>query len=483
VTQDRPAETDDFVLALTLAAALCVSLRFIDYAYDDAYITYRYARNIVEGHGFVYNLEHNYLGTTTPLYTLLLAVLGVVVDIPLASGLISLASLLGCIWLMEMIGRRADIRFAGPLTGVFLFVDPGIYQIFGGETLFVYLLLIPLAYLLHETGRTRWAAFVFGLAILARMDAVLFVALLYARDTVQHGRIPWIESTVLLSTMAPWLIYAQGVFGHPLPSTLWAKVAQGEAGTWARFFEGAGPYLGRLVEYRGGLRPIFGLVLALGVLRVLTRERVWLFFVVGSLLYAFVYQWLLRSSFSHWYLASIFVANAILLGAGIRALGAAPGWLAARLGRAEPRPGGRWIVRGVAGLLLASLVYLGIGQILRFQIETPRRRIYTELGRWIERNTPQSATVAYFEIGYLGYFSRRTIIDPVGLVTPGGFDSIKRGNLLWIFDLYEPDYYVHNVQMGRQILIDTPWFRTHYKPVQKFEQRGFPAGLVLYERL
>ena len=40
---------------------------------DDAYITFRYARNIASGVGFVYNAGDPVLGTTTPAYALLLA--------------------------------------------------------------------------------------------------------------------------------------------------------------------------------------------------------------------------------------------------------------------------------------------------------------------------------------------------------------------------------------------------------------------------
>ncbi|MCS6911199.1 MAG: hypothetical protein NZM11_11645, partial [Anaerolineales bacterium] len=40
---------------------------------DDAYITFRYARNLIGGAGFVYNVGERVLGTTTPAYTLLLA--------------------------------------------------------------------------------------------------------------------------------------------------------------------------------------------------------------------------------------------------------------------------------------------------------------------------------------------------------------------------------------------------------------------------
>ena len=45
---------------------------------DDSYITFRYARNILAGEGFVYNPGEAVLGTTTPLYTLIMVVSGAV---------------------------------------------------------------------------------------------------------------------------------------------------------------------------------------------------------------------------------------------------------------------------------------------------------------------------------------------------------------------------------------------------------------------
>src|SRR3990172_1790259 len=49
---------------------------FRAWGYDDPFITYRYARNLLDGAGFVYNPGVRVLSTTTPLFTLLLALLG-----------------------------------------------------------------------------------------------------------------------------------------------------------------------------------------------------------------------------------------------------------------------------------------------------------------------------------------------------------------------------------------------------------------------
>ena len=68
---------------LLFFGAVCLGLLFLVWlrlhqpsnTVDDAYITYRYARNIATGVGFVYNAGERVLGTTTPAYAVLMALL------------------------------------------------------------------------------------------------------------------------------------------------------------------------------------------------------------------------------------------------------------------------------------------------------------------------------------------------------------------------------------------------------------------------
>src|SRR5207302_4729112 len=53
--------------------ALCARLLTGPHAIDDAYITFRYARNLAEGLGLVYNPGEWVLGTTAPLWAIVLA--------------------------------------------------------------------------------------------------------------------------------------------------------------------------------------------------------------------------------------------------------------------------------------------------------------------------------------------------------------------------------------------------------------------------
>ena len=53
---------------LRLAAGLWLGFR----PFDDTYITFRYALNLASGFGFVYNIGQPVLGTTSPLWAMVL---------------------------------------------------------------------------------------------------------------------------------------------------------------------------------------------------------------------------------------------------------------------------------------------------------------------------------------------------------------------------------------------------------------------------
>jgi arabinofuranosyltransferase len=109
------------LVGLALLARLLPGPRTI----DDAFITFRYARNLLEGYGLVYNPGEQVLGTTTPLYAGLMAGLGALsggasAPFPvLALGVNALADALTCLVLVRMgalpCGRKARRPWpAGP---------------------------------------------------------------------------------------------------------------------------------------------------------------------------------------------------------------------------------------------------------------------------------------------------------------------------------------------------------------------------------
>lgn len=58
-----------FLIILCLIYLVCrVILSNSVYIFDDAFITFRYAENFINGYGLIYNLNENFLGVSTPLY-------------------------------------------------------------------------------------------------------------------------------------------------------------------------------------------------------------------------------------------------------------------------------------------------------------------------------------------------------------------------------------------------------------------------------
>jgi hypothetical protein len=68
--------------------------------------------------------------------------------------------------------------------------------------------------------------------------------------------------------------------------------------------------------------------------------------------------------------------------------------------------------------------------------------LHVEMGKWIDRSTEPNTLVATNDIGAIGYFSNRRILDLEGLVTPA-IVPYKRGRRhLDFLEQTRPDYLV-----------------------------------------
>ena len=218
------------LVTLALAARLLPGPRTI----DDAFITFRYARNLLEGNGFVFNPGEYVQGTTTPLYTLLMAGLGAInggsqAPFPLlALWVNSLADAATCLLLWSL-GRRVSSEAAGAAAGLVWAVAPFsvTFAIGGLETSLYVLLLTGLAWAYLEKHR-RLAALLGVLALLTRPDAILLVGpLLLDRLVRAVWRGERLQTGELLIFFLPglaWAAFATFYFGSPIPHSVTAKL-------------------------------------------------------------------------------------------------------------------------------------------------------------------------------------------------------------------------------------------------------------------
>ena len=146
---------------------------FRNWAYDDPFITYRYAHNIVRGLGFVYNPGERVMSTTTPLFTLVLAAVS-----PLWSDLPRLANLIGAMslalgalllyWMADIL-KEPVVGWAGLLLYP---TSPLLLHSLGSETP-LYVAFCLACFVFYWRSSYILTAIFCALAILTRPDGLL----------------------------------------------------------------------------------------------------------------------------------------------------------------------------------------------------------------------------------------------------------------------------------------------------------------------
>jgi hypothetical protein len=427
--------------------------------FDDFFITYRYAQNLTEGNGFVFNPGERVFGTTAPGMGLLLAAGHWITRIPIHwLGTLSTGLALIAIALLVLLEAAPHGRLLEAAIGGTLLVSSTILWACHGAEGPVVLVLLLLA---ARWGRDRpWlAGLVAGLAVWCRPDAGLGVGLLGLLLWTEGRRLPWRYGVAAGLVIGLGAAAAFGYFGHVLPNTWTAKqasvsglgAAAGNSGS--RFWLAALPFL------RRHLGPLLPLVLLLGAAGQvpLFREagRPGRLLVLYSATLAIAYP-LLGVSFASWY--SIPVVSSLLPG------------VAFAIGSLTRRTRFRLVATaGLLAIVAASVVpsaiswFQGADKLLHFEG-------YRAAGLWIQQDSRPEDGISFVEVGTLAYFSRRPVEDLMGLVTPGSIPFVREGNLLGAF-LAKPTRYVvvrPSLQGFTGQITSRRWFRRRYEEVARF---------------
>lgn len=472
--------------------ALGLGLLFRDIAFDDPFVTYRYAENLATGHGFVYNVGERVLSTTAPLYALLLAVGRLfTTNIPLLSNWIGIASLwVGASLLVHMSDRFRQ-PLAGAVAGLLYVTCPLLWLSMGFEVPF-YLALILAGYVLYFENRAVLAAVLLALAALTRPDGLVAAGVLLVHAVCNERRFPWKPAAAYLLTLAPVLIGLTVYFGSPVPVTLATKNAQTALGVTG-FYAGTRFLQGALILAKAWFlqTPLYALLAAsalFGAVVSLRRKRWALWLAAWAALYSLGYH-LLRVAPYHWYYAPLVPASVVLAGLG-----------AARAGQLVRRPAARHILAGLLalGMLAAQGVSLyRMERVLHGDafvspdlptykvLPEVKTDVYRRVGEWLAANTPADADVGVTEVGVMGYYSKRPMVDFLGLLRPDVAQALRRGDVAWALFHYQPDYLALtevNPLYSYDIRRDE-WFRAAYEPVEQFaDSRFWGSPVTVYQR-
>lgn len=211
---------------MTIAATLIVLLWRV--TLDDAYITFRYARHLAEGHGLgAWNHAGERVeGYSSLLWTLLLGIAAWFGgDVRIAAKVLGIAAALTVI---AMFLRRRDDPPA-VMAGVFLvlYLPFMLYAASGMEAV-AFTGLVTLVLI----GRAQWQPRIAPLLVAMRPEGVLVAGVGVLALAWRRERLRWIVATALASalTLAAIAIHRWVTYHALAPNTYYAKVAGGGLG-------------------------------------------------------------------------------------------------------------------------------------------------------------------------------------------------------------------------------------------------------------
>lgn len=468
---------------LTIIVRLLIFL-FIPHTYEDAFITFRYAENLAEGLGLVYNIGENVYGTTTPLFAIILAFFKLL-------GIPCVISSLGINLIAEGITSVIIYKFLKEYSKEFIAVIIALLYVFspsniswsiqGMETAFFGSVIALSFFTLYK--RKYFASLLLGfLCAMIRIDglsvaAIIFLFVFY-QEKLKAFKLLLMPFTVFVG----WLIFLQLYFGSFLPNSMIAKLIL---------------YSGHQTSIIPNLKLVFEKFFLMGFysstittllfffgIFILVKNRInlypmviWFFLYYSSLIIS-------RTAFHGWYFIPPLFVYISISGVGIiflfnsiqKKLNINKNFLNA--------------VFLIIVILFSSLVlYLKIVQISEeYQYE---QNVRIKAGVYLKENTQENSTIYLEPIGIIGYFAERYIYDDAALVSPI-FLELNRlpdvpETVYKKIQFVKPDYLVlRNIHLDE--FSKTTELYKEYKAIKEFKNSSNPDEtrfhtLTIFERI
>ena len=483
---------------------------------DDPYITYRYARNLALGRGLVYNTGERVLSTTAPFYAVLLATgasLGA--DIPTLSNVLGALAFWAAASSLFLLGLRHGCPWGSLVAAILCASAPLLWLTLGFE-IGLYVALVCWAFWAFDAKRWMLCSLLLALATIIRSDAVVAAGVVGLAWLIEQrprtrsndfSRYYWLKrlKSLLQIHRGHWrylLLYAAIVggfaawlavqFGSPIPVTLATKAIQARFGLTG-FYPDTTFLQGAAILWRAwsGQTWAYWLALPLALFGVSAlRHARWAWGLTAWSMLVMVAYVVLRVAPYPWYYAPLAPSLALLIELGVEGIG-------------------RWLARfrkSVAVLAVVALTLplvgaqlLSLNRVARAHQSPPpppeevaakvlpeaKTAIYRRVGEWLAADTPPEATVGVLEVGVIGYYSDRRMVDFLGLLQPAVAQALARGDIFWAVPAYAPDYLALTAvnPLYTYPILEDEWFQRAYRPVARFDDARFwGSPVTIYRR-
>ena len=410
------------VAVAALLGAFFFHARHFEFIQDDSFITFRYVRNFIGGHGLVFNIGEHVEGYTTLLWTLILSLpaklgLNLIVTSRYLGVALGLAALITLVRLSRRLGGP-ERAFGFSLIGAGLMVLNGAvayWSISGMETaLFTFLTLLAVGSFLRERSGDNVAArtpAMFILLTLTRPEGMLFFGLtmmwllfetmMDARNRAQNFKRLAAWSAIYFVPIGVYVLWRQWYYGYPFPNTFYAK-----AGLSGEYFSAGVDYFRSFAknDLLGGLLLVLPVVVL--IRRKWRRDLLFLFFLcAGYTAYVIAVGGDALPAFRFFVpilpLIYLFVQEFFV---------ELYGWARAR------RPALAYLavlLPIVVGYFTWTIPYADIREAWMRENALVQKMART--GKWMKEHSAPGTVAAASTIGALAYYSEVTLIDMLGL--------------------------------------------------------------------
>ncbi len=424
--------------------------------FDDAFITFRHSQQLVAGEGLTYNAGTRTLGTTAPLFALMLALPGMLGITPLTAALaIGITSdVLTGVVTYSLLAKRLGRPTATTVLVLFA-LDPHIIRISVGgmeSSLFLFLSVCILGLL--ERNAIHPALLLASVCPYLRPEGVVLwmICLTHVLASQpkgqRHRSLAAILLAVALSLIPLALMYAY--YGTVVPQSVIAKghkVGSSLAEVLHIF----------LFPSRSPLQTALTFVAPVGLMVAWRRSRyvrlacVWAGLYLGAYLVARPEVWT-------WYALPVYFVKSLLGGIGFWYVFHTYIPLTKKLSE-HLMP-----MSAAASILVAVVMLIGVGR------SPVQKHIYEPLASWCETIKPGD-TIAAGDIGAVGYYCRRAFIyDLAGLVWPER--RVYRTHLE-VITSKKPDYILaETVRYWGALYEPQSPLHQQYEPITRFSPSG-----------
>ncbi|MFC1475316.1 hypothetical protein ACFLQG_01585 [Candidatus Zixiibacteriota bacterium] len=469
-------------LFIFIGIIICGYLFYIhrEFYNDDAFISLRYANNLINGHGLVWNIGQRVEGYTNFLHIILTSAVGLTgVDLITSSRIVNglaflFMNIIVILFLRRMLKKQTgqwQLSAATIIIVLLMNISPMISWIYGGleGPLFASLVTIGVVYFLismyenKNRGSLILCSLFFVLSGLARPDGLLFWmgSFLYLIIYLRLNRAPVLSKIVyflipLIIIYVPYFIWRYNYYGELLPLTYYLK---------ATGFTLGKAWKGITYIYSYLIAPPFIFIFLLIMIPYFLFKRrfdIKLLYLLSMITLYLLYIIYIGGDYMHSFrhLLPLIPISLILLYMLISPF-------------IKKMSSFKLVIMYIFVLMLILMQLLWRGTSIRpMQSED---YVATEVGKYINDNWPQSSVIALNTAGATPYYApNHTFIDMLGMNDPHiakrEIDEITvpmqkipghfKGDGDYVLSL-EPEYII--LGPARGTIIEQPWFLSDFE--------------------